>query len=88
MAAEVGPCGLWPADVGLTSEAYLANKPSWNHGCASQRNLAAMVANPADLVQPRGDGPTYPMRRTWVFEQYRKGVQNWSVDLPGAGGAK
>ena len=35
------------------------NRPYWNLGCASQRNLAAMVDNPADLVQPRGETPAY-----------------------------
>ena len=30
-----------------------------NLGCARQRNLAAMVDNPADLVQPRGETPAY-----------------------------
>ncbi|MPZ55796.1 MAG: pilus assembly protein CpaD [Rhizobiales bacterium] len=88
MAAEAGPCGLWPADVGPTARAYLQNKPYWNHGCASQRNLAAMVANPADLVQPRGDGAAYQMRRTYVLEQYRTGAATWSAPSPGAEAAK
>lgn len=73
MAAEAGPCGEWPADLGPDSIAYIKNKPYWNLGCASQRNLAAMVADPADLVQPRGEGPVYQMRRTYVMEQYRRG---------------
>ena len=38
----------------------------WNHGCSTQRNLAAMVDDPADLVQPRGETPAYTMRRTTV----------------------
>ena len=50
-----------------------ANKPAWNHGCANQRNLAAQVANPADLVQPRGEGPVLASRRNTVTEKYRKG---------------
>ena len=45
----------------------------WNHGCASQRNLAAQVANPADLVQPRAETPQLASRRTTVTEKYRKG---------------
>ena len=43
-------------------------------GCATQRNLAAMVDNPADLVQPRAETPAYTMRRTTVMEKYRQGV--------------
>ena len=74
MAAETGPCGLWPNDIGPTTDpSYWANKPAWNHGCANQRNLAAQVANPADLVQPRGEGPVLASRRNTVTEKYRKG---------------
>lgn len=73
MAAEAGPCGLWPNDIGPTTKGYRLNKPYWNFGCASQRNLAAMVDNPADLVQPRSESPVYRMRRTFMLEQYRKG---------------
>jgi pilus assembly protein CpaD len=78
MAAEAGPCGMWPADIGPSNKGYRENKPYWNLGCASQRNLAAMVANPADLVQPRGEGPVYQMRRTMVVDSYRKGEQTSS----------
>lgn len=74
MSAEAGPCGLWPADLGPTYEpGHISNKPYWNLGCASQRNLAAMVANPSDLVQPRGETPPSSARRSVVLEKYRKG---------------
>ena len=39
----------------------------------TQRNLAAMIDNPADLVQPRPETPAYTARRTAGFEKYRKG---------------
>jgi pilus assembly protein CpaD len=78
--AEAGPCGLWPADLGPGYEAsYADNKPYWNLGCASQRNLAAMVDNPADLVQPRGESPTYTPRRTTVLDKYRKGESTATI---------
>jgi pilus assembly protein CpaD len=74
MTAEAGPCGLWPHDLGPTYDReHLENREYWNLGCASQRNLAAMVENPADLVQPRGEVPAYGPRRNTVFEKYRKG---------------
>jgi pilus assembly protein CpaD len=74
MTAQAGPCGLWPADIGPSfNRDYRENQPPWNYGCATQRNLAAMVENPADLVQPRGEAPVYTMRRTTVLEHYRKG---------------
>jgi pilus assembly protein CpaD len=74
ISAEAGPCGLWPADLGPSYEPeHFQNKPYWNLGCATQRNLAAMVDNPADLVQPRGESPAYAPRRATVLEKYRKG---------------
>jgi pilus assembly protein CpaD len=72
--ADAGPCGLWPEDLGPTYERqHLENREYWNLGCASQRNLAAMVENPADLVQPRGDTPSYTGRRTTVMDKYHRG---------------
>ena len=55
ITADAGPCGLWPDDLGpsIHNKSYFENKQYYNLGCATQRNLAAMVANPADLVQPR-----------------------------------
>jgi pilus assembly protein CpaD len=82
MIAEAGPCGMWAEDLGPTLDAvYRENRPHWNHGCAQQRNLAAMVDNPADLVQPRGDGPAYQARRTFMLDQYRRG-QNTATNFP------
>jgi pilus assembly protein CpaD len=74
ITAEAGPCGLWPHDLGPSDFAvYESNKPYWNMGCSSQRNLAAMVENPADLVQPRGETPSYTARRSQALDKYRKG---------------
>lgn len=74
MTATAGPCGQWPNDLGPAQDSsYIENRPFWNLGCANQRNLASMVDNPADLVQPRGDGPAYNGRRTVVTDKYRKG---------------
>ena len=72
ISAQAGPCGLWPADIGPSfNRDHFENQPWWNAGCATQRNLAAMVDNPADLVQPRAEAPIYTMRRTTVVEKYR-----------------
>lgn len=74
MVGVVGPCGLWPEDLGPGPERqHFENRPYWNLGCANQRNLAAMVENPADLVQPRSETPIYAGRRTTVLDKYRKG---------------
>ena len=74
ITAQAGPCGMWPEDIGPSiNRDYFENQPHWNFGCATQRNLAAMVENPADLVQPRAETPAYTMRRTTVMEKYRDG---------------
>jgi pilus assembly protein CpaD len=75
IAAVAGPCGLWPEDLGpsILNNGYNENKPYYNFGCASQRNMAAMIDNPSDLVQPRPETPAYTARRTAGFEKYRKG---------------
>ncbi len=75
LTAHAGPCGLWPDDLGPTvDDQYNENRSYWNFGCANQRNLASMVDNPADLVQPRGETPAYEPRRTVVIDKYRKGT--------------
>jgi pilus assembly protein CpaD len=74
ITAEAGPCGLWPHDLGPSDVSeYGQNRQYWNFGCAAQRNLAAMVDNPADLAQPRADQPSYTSRRSVVLDKYRKG---------------
>jgi pilus assembly protein CpaD len=74
MMADVGPCGMWPHDLGPTYEReHFENRQYWNFGCAQQRNLAAMVENPADLVQPRSEVPPYNGRRTTVLDKYHRG---------------
>ncbi len=87
ISAQAGPCGLWPQDIGPSlNRGYFENQPPWNFGCANQRNLAAMVDNPADLVQPRGETPAYTMRRTTVLDNYRQGKPTGtnypSTDVP------
>jgi len=72
--ADVGPCGLWPHDLGPTNDReHIENRQYWNFGCAQQRNLASMVENPADLVQPRSEVPPYNGRRTTVLDKYHRG---------------
>jgi pilus assembly protein CpaD len=81
ISAVAGPCGLWPEDLGpaLNNKNYLENKQYYNFGCAYQRNMAAMIDNPADLVQPRSETPAYTVRRSQAFEKYRKGATTATV---------
>jgi pilus assembly protein CpaD len=81
IVADAGPCGLWPEDLGPSPEnkGYLDNRPYYNLGCAQQHNLAAMIDNPSDLVQPRPETPAYTARRNIAFERYRKGETTTTV---------
>ncbi len=63
-------CGNWDEDLAIT----YSNSGYANYGCAVQNNVAAMVANPQDLVMPRTETPSDPMRRSTVFDKYREGV--------------
>jgi pilus assembly protein CpaD len=89
IAATAGPCGLWPEDLGpsVKNKGYYENKPYYNFGCAYQRNMAAMVDNPSDLVQPASETAAYTVRRTTSFEKYRKGTTS-ATTYPDAEKAK
>jgi pilus assembly protein CpaD len=89
ITADAGPCGVWPEDIGpsIKNKSYLDNKPYYNLGCANQRNLAAMIDNPADLVQPRPETPAYTSRRSVAFDKYRKGTST-ATTYPEADKAK
>ena len=74
LKADAGPCGLWPEDLGPSYDPkHYENKQYFNYGCATQRNLAAMVANPADIIQPRAETPVYAAKRAVGVEKWRKG---------------
>lgn len=89
MKAVAGPCGLWPEDLGpsIHNGSYIENKQYYNFGCANQRNLAAMVEDPTDLVQPRAETPAYTARRNIAFDKYRKGTST-ATTYPEADRAK
>jgi pilus assembly protein CpaD len=69
MSAQTGKCGRWPEDILNSSE----NKHYANFGCSYQNNLAAQIANPADLLGPQGTGPIDAERRGVVIDDYRDG---------------
>ncbi len=74
LTAEAGPCGEWPEDISVTGQ----NRQYHNFGCATQNNLAKMIANPADLVGPRGESEIDSTRRDNVITNWRT---NGSEDL-------
>jgi len=81
LKAVAGPCGLWPEDIGpsIKNKGYFENRSYYNFGCAYQRNMAAMVEDPADLEQPRSETPPYTIRRSEAFEKYRKGTTTTTI---------
>jgi len=68
VTAQTSACGEWPADLTLNTT---QNDNYYNFGCASQRNLAAQIANPHDLLGPRRMTPPDAAQRGQVMERYR-----------------
>ncbi|RWN45879.1 MAG: pilus assembly protein CpaD [Mesorhizobium sp.] len=65
--AQTDKCGRWPADLVDTSE----NKHYADFGCSYQNNLAAQMANPADLLGPRKLSTIDAENRGAVIDVYR-----------------
>lgn len=60
-------CADWSKPSGIDPH----NRPSSHIGCASARNLAVMVADPADLVHGRTLGPADGVREADALRRYR-----------------
>ncbi len=67
LAANVGECGKWEDNIIADED----NRQYHNFGCATQNNLAKMIANPADLVGPRGESSIDATRRDNVITSWR-----------------
>ncbi len=65
--AQTDKCGRWPEDILETSE----NKHYADYGCSYQNNLAAQMANPADLLGPRKQTTVDAENRGAVIDVYR-----------------
>lgn len=62
------------------------NQVQSNFGCAVTANMAAQIANPADLAGPRASTPADAQRRGVVIDKYRKGeVTSTARDNQSAG---
>jgi pilus assembly protein CpaD len=67
--ARTEACGDWSEN-----ESYsLDNHTPKRFGCSVQQNIAAMVADPRDLLGPGRMGPVDTARRATVMEKYQKG---------------
>jgi len=76
-------CGEWPNDLasGSTLQGW-ENKPYWNYGCSYQSMFTAQVADPRDLVGPRGESDMDTQMRSRSIEAVRKGndpATGWST---------
>ena len=68
--ARAEACGRdWSDNLAYT----LDNRTPSNFGCSIQHNIAAMVADPRDLLGPGAMGPVDTARRATVMEHYQKG---------------
>jgi len=68
-SAHADECGDWSKNLGDTA----SNLPSANFGCAVQKNVAAQVADPRDLIEMRAGEPADATRRAVVLDNYEKG---------------
>ena len=73
--AEAPLCGQWPANLAEDAR----NLPYQNMGCSSQRNIAAQIANPADLLGPRQMGGNSAERRHLSWDKWTKGESTTSA---------
>ncbi|GGB16327.1 pilus biogenesis lipoprotein CpaD [Sphingomonas metalli] len=78
MRASVPGCADWSRD----SSSDLDQNTSSNYGCATNSNLAAMIANPADLI--RGSGATGVADPAIVY----KTVDSFRKAAPSGGGGQ
>ncbi|GJL93902.1 MAG: pilus assembly protein [Hyphococcus sp.] len=67
--ATASECGIWS---GIKAREY-ANLASPNYGCATQNNIAAMLADPHDLIAPADGSPRDAAAIVRAFEAYREG---------------
>ena len=67
--AESPACGNWSTNLGFTA----GNTLPPDFGCTTQHNIAAMVADPRDLLSPDTTGQADAQRRLTVLDKYRTG---------------
>lgn len=72
--ALVSECGDWSGETGFNP----SNRPHTNFGCAYQRNIGMMLADPGDLIDPRDMGPAGGARAATIIGKWTAG------EYPGA----
>ena len=77
---ELPDCGQWWVEPSYNP----GNSPHVNFGCATQRNLGMMVANPADLMGPVAEGGVQDTNRSNdAIQLFRTGDIYISEETPG-----
>jgi pilus assembly protein CpaD len=76
--ATAPDCPDWSENIARDPQ----NMPYPDLGCATQRNLAAMVDDPRDLLEPRAETPRPSERRDEVWDKYVKGEPTISKRAP------
>lgn len=67
--AHTDKCGDWSENLAYTAD----NLTPKNFGCAVQQNIAAQIADPRDLMQPRTSDDADAARRAGVVSNYEAG---------------
>lgn len=67
--AHTDKCGDWSENLAYTAD----NLTPKNFGCAVQQNIAAQIADPRDLLQPRTSDDADAARRAVVITNYEAG---------------
>ena len=75
---EVPECGDWSGDAGGWNP---TNLPNVNYGCAYQRNVGLMIADPGDLLASEGDPYLDTLRTNEIIGLYRTG-DSTPAELP------
>ena len=74
--ANAAECGKdWSQNMGFNPR----NVPWPEFGCSTQHNLAAIISDPRDLIEPRATDPIDATRRSTVLEKYRQGVPTQTI---------
>lgn len=77
--ASVPNCPNWDR----VSQPEFAASTTSNFGCAVNSNLAAMIADPADLIHGRDGGSTDPLTISRAIKSYRDAKNTGDAGLPG-----
>lgn len=78
-SASVAGCPDWSSKYSIN----LKNATSSNYGCATNSNLAAMVADPNDLIKGASEDRNDPAAASRAIKTYREKPQTGAGDLRG-----